>query len=74
MMRRSELDHPFYRPLWRRVAMVAVALAWTLWEAFVIRDMTWALLSGALTAYGAWVFLITFPKPDDQKSSDQEPS
>ena len=28
-------SHPFYRPLWRRVALVAVLAGWTAFEVFI---------------------------------------
>jgi hypothetical protein len=53
-------DHPFYKPLWRRVALVATTVLWFAFELFMAKDGLWQVLSGAVCAYSAWVFLITW--------------
>ncbi len=59
-------DHPFFRPLWRRIALVAFCAAWAIWE--VQRgEAFWMTIAVGMTAYAAWTFLITYPKPDEQK-------
>jgi hypothetical protein len=55
-------DHPFYKPLWRRIALVAFTGAWAAYEIIVGRDPLWMVLTGGLCAYAAWNFLITWPK------------
>jgi hypothetical protein len=57
-----DAEHPFFRPLWRRVAIVALCAAWTAFEYWNGETM-WATLVGAITAYGAWVFLLTYKPP-----------
>jgi hypothetical protein len=35
------LDHPFYKPLWRRVAIVMATVAWFCLEVFIAHDGMW---------------------------------
>ncbi len=52
--------HPFYRPLWRRIVIVAVTAAWFGFEVLISRSQLWAVLAGALFAYTAWILLYTW--------------
>jgi len=58
-----EQRHPFYRPLWRRVIIVAVIAAWFGFELYGGSGF-WVILAGAALGYAVWEFLITFPKDD----------
>jgi hypothetical protein len=53
-------DHPFYKPKWRRVAIVAVTAVWALFELFVSKNGFWTVLAVAVCAYSFWVFLWTW--------------
>lgn len=64
-MKSKETDHPFYRPLWRRIAIVAVVTAWFLYELLVGQDGFWTMLSGAMLGYAVWIFLISWNGPKD---------
>ena len=64
-------DHPFLRPLWRRVALVALCAAWTVFE-LVNGETMWVTLAGGMTALGAWQYLIAYKPPPD-KAGDKEP-
>lgn len=56
-------DHPFYRPLLRRVLIVAFCSGWTIVE-LVAQQMFWVMISGAVAVYAAWVLLIKWkPAP-----------
>lgn len=60
-----DLQHPWFVPLWRRVAVTAVCLFWTVMEA-LIGGPFWLLLFGALTAYCIYSFFIAFnPRPPE---------
>jgi len=54
-----DLHHPFFAPLWRRVAIIAVCLGWGIFE-FVMASPFWGMLFTALGAYCAWVFLVGY--------------
>ena len=62
-MAKSVKDEPFYRPLWRRIAIVAVTGIWALLEIIYAGEMLWMALSVGIFAYSAWTFIITYPKP-----------
>lgn len=55
----SDSNHPFFRPLWRRVAILVVVLAWSLFE-WWNGETIWGLMTLAIAAYGFWVFFIQF--------------
>jgi len=58
-------DHPFYRPLWRRVLLVGACAAWTGVE-FYNGEQTWGMIFLAVTAY-TFANLILFFKPSAPK-------
>jgi hypothetical protein len=57
-------DHPFYRPLWRRIAIVLVTGAAAALEVFYTRDGFWSVIFVAIFAYCIWAFLISY-KPSE---------
>lgn len=61
----ADQDHPFLRPLWRRVALVAFCAAWAIWEFYNAQGF-WAMIALGMACYGAWIFLIAY-KPSDPK-------
>lgn len=73
MMKFIDPDHPFYRPLWRRLLIVGFCVAWTAVE-FWNGEQTWGFIFLAVSAYTACVLIIFFkpkvemldvPKADD---------
>ncbi len=52
----------WFRPMWRRVAIVAICAIWSGWEWFSNQDQFWGTLTLALTGYAIWTFFITFDK------------
>lgn len=78
MKRVSDLNHPFYRPLWVRITLVAVTGLWASYENFVIKDPMWMVLTAGVFVYAAWVFLIKWVDPEDKPAEiagpvDDEP-
>jgi hypothetical protein len=61
-MKLTDADHPFYKPLWRRLTIVAVVALWTAYEVLVGKEPLWISLSAAMLAYAVWVFLIGWKK------------
>ncbi|VAW19156.1 hypothetical protein MNBD_ALPHA09-583 [hydrothermal vent metagenome] len=57
----TKRDVEFFRPLWRRIAVVVLCLALTVWE-LSNGETLWAGISFAIAAYGAWVFFVSFDK------------
>ena len=59
-----DVQTPFFRPLWRRVAVTFVCLAWAVMEVST-GAVFWAILFGAAGLYLAWQFFVVFdPAPD----------
>ena len=62
-----DLDHPFFNPLWRRIAVTAVCLGWGGVEAWS-GNAFWALLFVALGVYCLWSFFIAWKGPFEPRS------
>jgi hypothetical protein len=60
-----DAGNPWLRPLWRRIAVVAVCAIWTLLEVWS-GDGLWTTIAGAMTAYGAWIYLINWQDPKEK--------
>ena len=62
-----DVQTPFFRPLWRRLAVTAVCLAWTAVE-IATGEVMWAMIFGAAGLYLAWQFFVAFrPPPGDRE-------
>jgi hypothetical protein len=59
-MKLIDQGHPFYRPLWRRLAIVGVTAAWAGFELLVSGDGLWIAISCGMLALSAWTFLIAW--------------
>lgn len=60
----AKAGETFFKPLWRRIAIVAVCVAWTGFE-FANGDQVWTMIAGATTAYGIWSLLLAYKPPAD---------
>ena len=60
----ADRDHPFLRPLWRRVTLVAVCIVWAVLE-YLNGAHGWAALAVGMAALGTWQFLIAYPQPPE---------
>lgn len=65
-------SHPMYKPLWVRILIVAVCFGWAAVETLGSQPF-WAMLSGALGAYAAWMLLLNF-KPQPPAANAEAPS
>jgi hypothetical protein len=61
-MKIIDQSHPFYKPLWRRIAIVAVVAVWAAFEAFYTRDPFWMTIAGGVLVICLWTFLLAWPK------------
>jgi hypothetical protein len=68
--RLRDYEHPFFRPLWRRIAIVVVCAAWAVLE-FATGGGFWGMIAIGFTGYAAWQFLYLY-KPVDP-AADSEP-
>ena len=62
-----DFNHPFFRPLWLRILIVALCLLWAMVEAGT-GQMMWAVLFAAIGLYAGYGFFINFnPREPDDK-------
>ena len=54
-----KFDHPFYKPLWRRIAITTFCFAWALFELSMGATM-WAGIFAALGALTGYYFFIVW--------------
>jgi hypothetical protein len=69
-----DADHPFFRPLWRRIAVVVVCVAWMVLE-FATGQPFWGTSAAGMTGYAVWVYLWTYKPPPavaDDRPVDKE--
>jgi hypothetical protein len=57
----SELE--WFRPLWLRLLVTGLCVAWFAWEALVNKDQLWMLITGAAVAYAVWNLFIAYKDP-----------
>ncbi|PWE49140.1 hypothetical protein DEM26_14895 [Thioclava sp. NG1] len=60
-----DFDTPWFRPLWKRLLVVGVALGWGLFE-LVAGEPGFAILFLAMGGYAAYRLFVTF-KPREDK-------
>ncbi len=56
-MRLFDMDHDWFRPLWVRLAIVALAAGWAAFE-FSMGETVWAGIFGAIALYALWSFFL----------------
>lgn len=67
IMKLTDAGHPFYKPLWRRIAIVAVVALWAAYEVLVSKEPLWIVLSIGMLAYALWTFVIGWPKEENSE-------
>ena len=63
------LRHPFFVPVWRRVATVAVCFGWAVVELYG-GSLGWAMFVAAIGAVAAWVFFVDWHLPEGDRDPD----
>lgn len=66
-----DTSHPFYRPLWRRIALFAVTAGWGAVE-FAGGAAGWAVLFWGAAGWIGWALLITY-RPEPAASGGDAP-
>jgi hypothetical protein len=60
-----DTNHPFFKPLWIRLAVCAVAGGWAIFE-FSTGATVWGLIFAAFFALSVWGFFVDFnPREPD---------
>ena len=54
-MRLFDMDHDWFRPLWVRALIVAIAAGWSAFE-YSMGEATWSAIFAAIAAYALWSF------------------
>ncbi|MEQ1953254.1 DUF3329 domain-containing protein [Mesorhizobium sp. CN2-181] len=67
----NDRDHPWLRPLWLRVAIVVLCAIWSGIE-FYTGEALWGTLAGGMAVYAAWMYVWTYPKPQEQQEQKKE--
>lgn len=60
--RMKESDVKFFRPLWIRLLVTAVVVAWFVLEAVFSHDPLWMGVTAVGTVYCVWNFFLRFPR------------
>lgn len=60
-MKLFDVQHPFFAPLWRRIAVVVLCLGWAVVE-LIMGSSGWAILFGAVGLYCAWQFFVVYER------------
>lgn len=55
-------QHPFFRPLWRRIAVVAICVAWSIFE-FASGAPYWGMIVAGFAVYAIWQFFYLYKEP-----------
>lgn len=64
-MKLIDVQHSFFRPLWRRVAVVVICLGWAMYE-LATGSPFFAILFGAVGLYCVHQFFIAFAPKDPE--------
>ena len=64
-------QHPFFRPLWRRIAVVVVCVAWAVIE-FSSGAPLWAVIALGFAAYAVWQFFFLYSPPAESEEANKE--
>ena len=65
-MFKDEQKHPFYKPLWRRVATVAAVALWLGFELYQGNSGLWTAIAAGMLGYAIYTFFITWPKDEGE--------
>lgn len=56
----NQADRDFFRPIWRRIAVVVVLAVWFGIEAAFVQDQLWLFIVGGTLAYAVWSFFLNW--------------
>jgi hypothetical protein len=67
----KDYEHPFFRPLWRRIAVVAICLVWSAVE-FWSGAPFWGTMALGFAGYAVWQFFYLFKPVEPEKPAGPE--
>ncbi len=73
-MAMNERDIRFFRPLWVRLLVSGIVVAWFLIETIFGHDMMWIVITAAGVLYCLWNFFLVFPKHTPAATPAPKPS
>ncbi len=62
----KDYEHPFFRPLWRRIVVVAVCAIWSVIE-FATGTPFWGVIALGFAGYAVWQFFYLYKPVEDAK-------
>jgi hypothetical protein len=65
-----DVNHPFFVPVWRRVAIVAFCFGWAGFE-FAYASPAWGGLVGLLGIYCVWQLFFVFRPPEERTEAEE---
>ena len=57
-------EHPFYKPLWRRIVIVVITGLWLAQELWM-REPMWGVIAAGFFGVSVWQFIIIYPRGKD---------
>jgi hypothetical protein len=63
----------WFRPMWRRVAIVSFCVAWSGWEWLNNHDQTWGFITLLLCGWAIWTFFVSFDRNVGPPPGDNPP-
>ena len=69
----NKSDSDFFRPMWRRVLVTAVLVAWFCYETLFSHEQMWIAITGIGVVYCVWNFFLRYPKDPPASAPDQTP-
>ncbi|MFD2173726.1 hypothetical protein [Rhodobacter lacus] len=59
----ASFDHPMFKPLWVRIALVAFCFLWAGFEVFTTKSFLWAAIFAAAGGYAGYHLLYKYTPP-----------
>lgn len=68
----KQRDVDFFQPLWRRVAVTAFCVLWSLYE-WLTGAALWGMITAGLAFYCYWSFFHTFEQQNSDTDKTDDP-
>jgi hypothetical protein len=71
-MRLLDVNHPFFLPRWRRLAVFLFCLAWAAFE-WVAGSPIWGAIATGLAAYSFYALILVFDPERVRRGEERDP-